>query len=145
MTPRHIHVDENCLSGLEGKFPKCTIDSQCSKLMKDYFESKCDASKYQLLLCLLNSNCLVVVRRIMGIKMVRILEANNHIVINLQSTFNVIGKTSRIKDLCAAHHVLSESVVSKSTRQHRLLSHTSQILKLNRKIVQKYFVIRENL
>ena len=103
------------MSGLEGKFPKCTIDWKCSKLMKEYFESKGDAGKCQLLLCLLKSNCLVVVRRIMGINMVRISEANNHIVINLQSTFNVIGKTSHTKDLCVARHVLSESVVSKST------------------------------
>ena len=34
--PRRIHVDETCLSGLEGKFPKHTINSQCSKLMKEY-------------------------------------------------------------------------------------------------------------
>ena len=64
ITPRRIHVDESCLSGLEGKFPKCTIDWKCSKLMKEYFESK---GKCQLLICLLNSNCLVVVRRILGI------------------------------------------------------------------------------
>ena len=64
--------------------------------------------------------------------MVRSLEANNHIVRNIQSTFNAIGKTSRTKDLCVARHVLSESVVSKSTWQRCLLSHTSQILKLNR-------------
>ena len=113
--------------------------------MKEYFESKCNAGKCQLLLCLLKSNCLVVVRRILGINMVRSLEANNHIVRNLQSAFNAIGKTSHTKDICAAHRVLSESVVSKSTRQRHLLSHTSKILKLNRKIVQKYSVIRENL
>ena len=41
--------------------------------------------------------------------------------------------------------VLSESVVRKSTRKRRLLSHTSQILKLNRKTVKKYSVIRENI
>ena len=91
------------------------------------------------------SNCLVVVRKILGIKMVISSEANNHIVRNLQSTINAIGKTSRTKDLCAARHVLSESVVSKSTWQHRLLSHTSHILKLNRKNVKKYSVIRENI
>ena len=44
-----------------------------------------------------------------------------------------------------ARHVLSESVVSKSTQQRFLLSHTSHILKLNRKIVEKYSVIRENI
>ena len=76
-------MDESCLSGLEGKFPKCTINWQCSKLMKEYFESKGDAGKCQLLLCLLKSNCLVVVRRILGINMVRSLEDNNHIVTNL--------------------------------------------------------------
>ena len=89
--------------------------------MKEYFESKGDAGRFQLLLCLLNSNCLVVVRRILGIKMVRSSESNNHIVRNLQSSFNAIGKMSRNKDLCAAHHVLLESVVSKSTRKCRIL------------------------
>ena len=102
--------------------------------MKEYFESKGDACKYQLLICLLKSNCLVVVRRILGRKMVRSLDANNHIVRNIQSAFNAIGKTSRTKDICAACRVLSESVVSKSTQQSHLLSHTSQILKLNRKL-----------
>ena len=110
--------------------------------MNEYFESKGDAGKCQLLLCLLKSNCLVV-RRIMGINMVRISDANNHIVRNLQSAFNVIGKTSHTKNLCAAHCVLSESVVSKPTRQRCLLSHTSQILKFNRKTIQKYFVIEK--
>ena len=103
------------MSGLEGKFPKCTIDWKCSKLMMEYFESKGYASKCQLLLCLLKSNCLVVVRRILGIKMIRILEANNHIVRNLQYAFNVIGKTSRTKYVCMAHRVLSKSVVRKTT------------------------------
>ena len=79
--------------------------------MKQYFESKGDASKCQLLLCLLKSNCLVVVRIILGINMVRILEANNHIVRNIQSTFNAIGKMSHTKYLCTARHVLLELVV----------------------------------
>ena len=61
--------------------------------MKEYFESKGDEGKCQLLLCLLKSNCLVVVRRILGIKMVKSSNANNHIVRNLQYAFNAIGKT----------------------------------------------------
>ena len=40
---------------------------------------------------MLKSKNLVVVRRILGIKMVRSLDANNDIVRNLQSAFNVIG------------------------------------------------------
>ena len=113
--------------------------------MKQYFESKGDASKCQLLLCLLKSNCLVVVRIILGINMVISSEANNHIVRNIQFAFNTIEKTSCTKYLCAACRVLSELVVSKSTRKYHLLSHTSHILKLKRKNVQKYYVIRENL
>ena len=113
--------------------------------MKEYFESKGDAGKCQLLLCLLKSNCLVVVRRIMGINMVISSDANNHIVRNLQYSFNAIRKTSCTKYLCAARRVLSESVVRKFTWQHCLLSHTSQVLKLNRKTIHKYSVIRENL
>ena len=97
--------------------------------MKEYFESKGDAGKFQVLLYLLKSNCLVVMG-ILGINMVRTSESDNHIVINLQYAFNAIGKTSRTKDICVAHRVLSESVVRKSTWQCRLLSHTSQILKL---------------
>ena len=82
-----------------------TIDWKCSKLMKEYFESKGNVGKCQLLLCLLKSNCLVVVRRILGIKMVRSSKANYHIVRNIQYGFNAIGKTSRTKDICAARHV----------------------------------------
>ena len=113
--------------------------------MKEYFESKGDVGKCQLLLCLLNSNCLVVVRIILGINMVRSSEANNHIVRNFQFPLNAIEKTSHTRYLCVAHHVLSESVVRKSTWQRCLLSHTSKILKLNRKTVQKYSIIRENI
>ena len=80
-----------------------------------FFESKGNVGKCQLLLCLLKSNCLVFVRRIMGIKMVRISEANNHIVRNIQFTLNAIGKMSHTKYLCVARRVLLESVVSKST------------------------------
>ena len=120
---------------LKVSFPNALLIKKCSKLMKEYFESKGDAGKCQLLLCLLKSNCLVVVRIFLGIKMVRSSEGTNHIVRNLQSDFNVIGKTSHNKYLCVTRRVLSESVVSKSTWKRCLLSHTSHILKLNRKIV----------
>ena len=77
--------------------------------------------------------------------MVRSSKANNHLVINLQSAFNAIGKTSCTNDLYVARRLLSKLVVSKSTQKHHLLSHTSHILKFNRKIVKKYYVIRENI
>ena len=59
-TPRRIHVDESCMSGIEGKLLKRTIDWQCSKILKEYFECKGDAGKCQLLISLLKSNCLVL-------------------------------------------------------------------------------------
>ena len=74
--------------------------------MKEYFESKGNAGKCQLLLCLLKSNCLVIVRRMSSIKMVRSSEANNHIVRNIQSSFNKIGNMSHTKYLYAAHRML---------------------------------------
>ena len=80
-----------------------------------------------------------------GHTMIRSSQANNHIVRNLQSSFNAIGKTSRTKDICAARRVLSESIVRNSRRQHHLLSHTSHILKLNKKTVKKYSAITEIL
>ena len=89
--------------------------------MKEYFESKGDVGKCQLLLCLLKSNCLVVVRKTLGINMVISSEANNHIFRNIQSAFNGIRNMSCTKYLCAAHRVLSESVVRNSTWQHCLL------------------------
>jgi len=96
-------------------------------------------------LALLKSHCLAHVRIILGIKVVKSSEANNHVVRNLQSAFNLIGKTSRTKDFNVARCVLSESIVDKSTRQRRLLSHTCKIFKVDRKTLQKYSAIREKL
>ena len=44
-----------------------------------------------------------------------------------------------------ALHVLAESIVCSSTRQHRLLKSTSQIVPLHPKTLKKYSVRRENL
>ena len=76
---------------LEGKLPDRTIHYQTFKIIKQYFESKSDADKYQLLLSLLKSRCLVVVRKILGIKTIRLSETSNHIVRNLVDAFQKIG------------------------------------------------------
>ena len=144
-TPRRIRVDDSTLASLEGKLPKRTIAWQCRKIIKEFFESKTDGAKCQLLLALLKSHCLAVVRKILGIKVVSCSEASNHVVRNLQSAFNLIGKTSRTKDRNAARRVLSESIVNKSTRQRRLLTHTSHIFKITTKTLRKYSSIREQL
>ena len=62
-TPKCIQVDECALESLEGKLPDRTIRYQTFKIIKQYFESKSDAGKCQLLLSLLKSRCLVVVRK----------------------------------------------------------------------------------
>jgi len=45
ITPRSIHVDERALVIFEGQLPKQTSDRKCNKSIKEYFESKSDASK----------------------------------------------------------------------------------------------------
>ena len=49
-TPKHIQVDECALESIEGKLPDQTIHYQTFKIIKQYFESKFDAGKCQLLL-----------------------------------------------------------------------------------------------
>ena len=44
-----------------------------------------------------------------------------------------------------AHLVLAKSIVCKSTRQHRLLKCTSQIVPLHPKMLKKYSVRRDSL
>ena len=78
---------------------------------------KSDAGKCQLLLSLLKSRCLAVVRKILGIKTVRGSETSNHIVRNLVDAFQKIGRKTHSKDCNATRRVLSESIVSKITRQ----------------------------
>ena len=109
-------MDESLLAHLEGKLPKWTIYWQCNKIVKDFFESKNDASKCQLFLALLKSHSLVVVRRLLGIKIVRILDTSNHVVRNLQYGFNTIGKSTHSKDHNVACLVLSESILTKCIR-----------------------------
>ena len=90
-TPKCIQVDECALESLEGKLPGQTIHYQTFKIIKQYFELKSDAGKCQLFLSLLKSRCLAVVRKILGIKIVKGLETSNHIVRNLVDAFQKIG------------------------------------------------------
>jgi hypothetical protein len=61
-------------------------------MIKEYFEPKSDATKCQLFLALLKSISLIIVRRILGIKIVKLLETSHHIVRNLVDAFQKIGK-----------------------------------------------------
>ena len=57
----------------------------------------------------------------------------------------LIGKKTRSQDCNVARHVLAESIVCRSTRQHCLLQCTSQIVPLHPKTPKKYSVRRDNL
>ena len=84
-------MDECAIESLKGKLPDRTIHYQTFKFIKQYFESKSDVGKCQLLLSLLKSRCLAIARKILGIKTVRGSETSNHIVRNLVDAFQKIG------------------------------------------------------
>ena len=73
------------------------------------------------------------------------IESCNHIVKSLAAAFTSIGKKTRLQDCNVARHVLSESIICRSTRQHRLLKCTSQFVPLHPKTLKKYSVRRDNL
>ena len=94
---------------------------------------------------LLKSRCLAIVRKILGIKIVRGSETSNHIVRNLVDAFQKIGRKTRSKYHNAARRILSESVVSKITRQRCLLKETSNLIKCNVKTLRKYSIRQDSL
>ena len=89
-------------------------------------------------LALLKSRSFTVVRRILGIKTVKSLERSHHIVRNLVYVFQKFGKKYRSKYHNAAQHVLSQSIVRKITRKHRLLQQTSHVMKCDVKNLRNY-------
>ena len=97
-TLKCILVDECSLESLEGKLPDQTIRYQTFKIIKQYFESKYDAGKHQLLLSSLKSRCLAIVRKILGIKTIIGSKTSNHIVRNLVDAFQKIGCKTHSKD-----------------------------------------------
>ena len=72
-------MDESSIEVLKYKLTKRTIDWKCNKIIKEFFESKTDGAKCQLLLALLKSHCLAVVRKILGIKVVSCSKASSHV------------------------------------------------------------------
>ena len=91
-------MDESGLALIEGKLPNQTIHYESYKIIKKYLESKYNFTKCQLFLALLKSRILTVVRRILGIKTIKILETRHNIVGNLQDYFQKKSECSRSKD-----------------------------------------------
>ena len=63
INPKHIQVNESELASMEGKVDKHTILRHCSRIMKEYFDNKSEAGKFQLFLDLLKSRNIVSVRK----------------------------------------------------------------------------------
>ena len=130
---------------MEGKVAKHTILHHSSQIMKQYFDNKSKVGKSQLFLALLKSKNMASVRRNLGITTINNIESSNHIIKSLAAAFTSIGKKTRSQDCNVARRVLAKSIVCRSTRQHRLLKCTSQIVPLHPKTLKKYSVRRDNL
>ena len=126
-TPRHIQFYESLLNSIEGTLSKCSIAYQTQKILDKYFDSKFDGDKSRLFLSLLKSRSMNIVRKMLGIKMVRNSGPSSYILISLVDSFGKIGKKTCSKDRNAAHRVLSQAIVNKNTRVFRLLKPTSKL------------------
>ena len=67
------------------------------------------------------------------------IESSNQIVKSLVAAFTSIGKKAHSQDCNVAHCVLVESIISRSTRQRRLLKCTSQFVPLHPNTLKKIF------
>ena len=88
---------------------------------------------------------MIVVRRNLRIKMINNSEPSSHVVRILVDAFSTIGKKSRSKVHNVARHVLSQSIVNKSTMDLRILKPTSKLVGLDIKALHRYCSRREQL
>ena len=88
---------------------------------------------------------MTVVRRNLRIKMINSFEPSSHVVRSLVDAFSTIGKKYRSKDHNAAHRVLSQSIMNKSTKALHLLKPTSKLVRLDIKALRSYCSRREQL
>ena len=133
-------MDESRLNSMEGKVAKRTILHHSSQIMKQYFDNKSEAGKYQLFLALLKSRNMGTIRINLGITIMKNIESSNHIVKSLDASFTSIGKKTRSRDYNVARRVLAKSIVCRSTRQRHLLKFPSQIVPLHPNTLKKYSV-----
>ena len=95
---------------------KRNIAYQDQQILVNYFDSKCNEDKCRLFISLLKSRSMIVVRKNLRIKTINSSEPSSHVVKSLVDAFSTIGKKSCSKDRNASHHVLSKSIVDRSTK-----------------------------
>ena len=130
------------IGSLKGTLSKRNIAYPYQRILVNCFDSKCDGDKCRLFISLLKSRSMNVVRKNLRIKMINSSEPSSHIVRSLVYAFSTIGKKSLSKDQNAAHHVLSQSTMNKSTRALRILKPTSKLVNLDVKTLSRYCVGR---
>ena len=122
----------------------CSFAYQAQQMLVNYFDSKCDGDKCRLFISLLKSRSMTVVRKKLRIKMINSSKPSSYVVRSLVDAFSNIGKKYRSKDCNAAHRVLSQSIMNKSTKALRLLKPTSKLFNLDVKKFYRYYVIEYN-
>ena len=145
ISPKSIQINESLIGSLEGTLSKRSIAYQAQQILVNYFHSKCDGDKCRLFKSLLKSSCMTIVRKNLRIKMINSYEPISYVVRSLLDAFSNVGKKSHLKDHNAAHRVLSQSIMNKSTRALHLLKPTSKIVGLDIKALRRYFSKREQL
>ena len=143
-TLKRIQVDEGLLNSMQGMLSKCSIAYQTQHILNKYFEGKCDGDKCRLFLSLLKSRSVTIVRKSLGIKMIKPYGPCSHIVKSLVDAFGKIGKNTQSKDHNAARRVLSQEIVNKNTRVLGFLKPTSKLVNLNVKTLRRYSIRREH-
>ena len=88
---------------------------------------------------------MIVVRKNLRIKMINSYEPSSYVVRSLVDAFHTIGNKYLWKDHNAAHRVLSQSIMNKSTRALRLLKPTSKLVGLDIKELHRYCSRREKI
>ena len=86
-----------------------------------------------------------IVRKSLGIKMIKASGPSSHIVKGLVDAFGKIGKNTWSKERNAARRVLSQEIVNKNTRVLGFLKPTSKLVNLNVKTLRRYSIRREHL
>ena len=86
-----------------------------------------------------------IVRKSLGMKMIKPFGPSSHIVRSLVDAFGKIGKNTHLKDRNAARCVLSQAIVNKNTMVLRFLKPTSKLVNLNVKSIHRYSIRREHL
>ena len=69
----------------------------------------------KIILSLLKSRGMNIVRKSLGINMIKTSGPSSHIVKSLVDAFGKIDKNTQSKDCNAARHVLSQAIVNKNT------------------------------